>query len=113
MKSAHDTGTFGVEQKVSRILPVRDRVIDRNALLQCRLRIGEPAKEDQGCASSAQGQGMADWYPLLLCERDQASAEIMGPPELAPHHMVVPQSAQHRKQLGGSAQLIAQCPRPA
>ena len=71
------------------------------------------AQGKQRAPESAARMGTAERRPLLLRERDQPLGEIMGPLELAPHEVAVPQSAQHRKQLGRSAELVAQRPGPA
>jgi hypothetical protein len=34
-------------RKMGRILPSRDRIVDRDALVQCCRRIGEPTEEEQ------------------------------------------------------------------
>jgi hypothetical protein len=44
---------------------------------------------------------------VLLGEHDQPSGEIMSPFELTPYKVAVPQSAQHRKQVAGSIDLLA------
>jgi hypothetical protein len=51
--------------------------------------------------------GTAERRPLLVRERNQPLGEIKGPLELAPNEVAVPQSAQHRKQLGRSTELFA------
>ena len=49
IQPARDARALRVEQKVGRILPGRDRIVDRDAFVyRCR-RIGKPAEEEQRC----------------------------------------------------------------
>ena len=65
--------------------------------------MGKAAEDEQGRASSTPRQGTPQGLPLLFSEPDQLLCEIMGSLEIASHEVAVPQSPQHRKQLGRSA----------
>jgi hypothetical protein len=87
---AHDAGALRVKQKVSGILPARDPIVDRDALVQSSPRIRKPAEIEQRRTASAARQGAVNWFLLLLRERDQPFGQIKGPPQLATHQMMVP-----------------------
>jgi hypothetical protein len=92
IQPARHGGALRVEQEVGTMLfPGRDRIVDRDALVQRRHRIGEPAEEEQRRALSAPGQGAAERCSLLVRQQDQPLREIVRPLVLTAYQVAIPQ----------------------
>ena len=100
IQPARDTCALRVEQKVGRILPGRDRIVDRDAFVYRRRGIGKPAKEEQRCPAERAGPGARRVSSCSSASATSCVGEIIGTLVLPAHEVAAPQPSQRRKQLG-------------
>lgn len=92
--------------------PVLLGVVERDAMLQVRARRHELAQPEQGVAHDIVSDQKRTWIVHPSGQREQLLAQLPRPPVLGPQFMELPESAQHRHELGRFPLPLTQLERP-